>query len=68
MNNFTYERLHNKLQYLKIDTIKAIPDNYPELAAKDVKTSMEVLNYLLEQERKCRDAAATDRRMKCAAF
>ena len=29
---------------------------------------MEVLDYLLEQERKNRDAAAIDRRMKYAAF
>ncbi len=68
MNNFTYERLHDNLQYLKLDTIEAILDNYLELAAKDSKTTMEVLDYLLEQERKNRDAAAIDRRMKYAAF
>jgi len=68
MNNFTYERLHNNLVNLKLDTIEAILDNYLELAAKDSKTTMEVLDYLLEQERKNRDAAAIDRRMKCAAF
>jgi len=59
MNNFTYERLHNNLHYLKLDTIEAILDNYLELAAKDSMTTMEVLDYLLEQERKNRDAAAT---------
>jgi DNA replication protein DnaC len=68
MNNFTYERLHNNLHYLKLDTIEAILDNYLELAAKDSKTTMEVLDYLLEQERKNRDSAAINRRMKCAAF
>ena len=68
MNNFTYERLHNNLHYLKLDTIETILDNYLELAAKDSKTTMEVLDYLLEQERKNRDAAAIDRRMKSAAF
>ena len=68
MNNFTYERLHENLQYLKLDTIEAILDNYLELAAKDGKVTMEVLDYLLEQERKHRDAAAVDRRMKSAAF
>jgi DNA replication protein DnaC len=52
MNNFTYERLHDNLQYLKLDTIEAILDNYLELAAKDGKATMEVLDYLLEQERK----------------
>ena len=68
MNNFTYERLHNNLHYLKLDTIEAILDNYLELAAKDCKTTMEVLDYLLEQERKNRDAAATNRRIKHAVF
>lgn len=68
MNNFTYERLHNNLGHLKLDTIETILDNYLELAAKEGKTTMEVLDYLLEQEKKHRDAAALDRRMKCAAF
>jgi len=68
MNNFTYERLHNNLGYLKLDTIETILDNYLELAAKEGKTTMEVLDYLLEQEKKHRDATALDRRMKCAAF
>jgi len=68
MNNFTYERLHNNLQYLKLDTIEEILDNYMELAAREEKPTMEVLDYLLEQERKHRDAAAIDRRMKCAVF
>jgi len=68
MNNFTYERLHNNLQYLKLDTIEVILDNYLELAAKDGKATIEVLDYLLGQERKHRDAAATNRRMKSAVF
>jgi DNA replication protein DnaC len=68
MNNFTYERLHNNLHYLKLDTIEAILDNYLEFAAKDSKTTMEVLDYLLEQEKKNRDAAATNRRIKHAVF
>ena len=68
MNNFTYERLHNNLVNLKLDTIEAILDNYLELAAKDCKTTMEVLDYLLEQERKHKDATAIDRRMKSAVF
>ena len=62
------KRLHNNLNYLRLETIQAILDNYLELAAKDSKTTMEVLDYLLEQERKNRDAAAIDRRMKYAAF
>jgi len=68
MNNFTYEKLHNNLLHLKLDTIEAILDNYLEFAVKDGKTTMEVLDHLFEQERKHRDAIAIDRRMKCASF
>ena len=68
MNNFTYEKLHNNLLHLKLDTIEAILDNYLEFAVKDGKTIMEVLDHLFEQERKHRDAIAIDRRMKCASF
>jgi len=68
MNNFTYERLHDNLQYLKLNTIEEILDNYLELAARDNKTTMEVLDHLFEQERKHREAAAIERRMKSAVF
>lgn len=68
MNNFTYERLHSNLQYLKLNTIEEILDNYLELAARDSKTTMEVLDHLFEQEKKHKDAAAIDRRMKSAVF
>ena len=68
MNNFTYERLHNNLQYLKLNTIEDMLDNYLEVAARDNKTTMEVLDYLFEQERKHREAVAIERRMKSAGF
>ena len=68
MNNFSYERLHSNLQYLKLNTIEELLDNYLEVAARDSKTTMEVLDYLFEQEKKHRDAAAIERRMKSAVF
>ena len=68
MNNFSYERLHSNLQYLKLNTIEELFDNYLEIAARDSKTTMEVLDYLFEQEKKRREAAAIERRMKIAAF
>jgi len=68
MNNFTYERLHNNLQYLKLNTVEELLDNCLEIAARDSKTTMEVLDYLFEQEKKHREAAANDRRMKSAGF
>jgi len=68
MNNFTYERLHNNLHYLKLNTIEELLDNCLEIAARDGKTTMEVLDYLFEQENKYREAAAIERRMKSAVF
>jgi DNA replication protein DnaC len=68
MNNFTYERLHNNLQYLKLNSIEELLDNYLEVAARDSKTTMEILDYLFEQEKKHREAVAVERRMKSAVF
>ena len=68
MSNFTYERLHANLQHLKLDTIEGIVDNYLEVATKDGKTSMEVLDYLIDQERLTKDNAARERKMRLAMF
>jgi len=68
VNNFSYERLHSNLQYLKLNTIEELLDNFLEIAARDNKTTMEVLDYLFEQEKKHREAIAIERRMKCAVF
>jgi DNA replication protein DnaC len=68
MNNFTYERIHNNLQYLKLNTVEELLDNFLEIAVRDNKTTMEVLDYLFEQEKKHREAVAIERRMKSAVF
>jgi DNA replication protein DnaC len=68
MNNFTYERIHNNLQYLKLNTVEELLDNFLEIAVRDNKTTMEVLDYLFEQEKKHREAAAIEKRMKSAVF
>jgi DNA replication protein DnaC len=68
MNNFSYERLHNNLQYLKLNTIEELLDNCLEIAARDSKTTMEVIDYLFEQEKKHREAVAIERKIKSAAF
>jgi DNA replication protein DnaC len=68
MNNFTYERLHNNLQYLKLNTVEDLLDNFLEIASRDNKTTMEVLDYLFEQEKKHREAVSIERRMKSAVF
>ena len=68
MSNFAYERLHSNLQHLKMDTIENIVDNYLEIAAKDGKTTLEVLDYLVEQERQTKENTVRERRMRLAMF
>jgi len=68
MNNFTYERIQKNLQYLKLNTIEELLDNCLELAARGNKTTMEVLDYMFEQEKRHREAVAIERKMKSAVF
>lgn len=68
MNNFTYERLHNNLRFLKLNKIEELLDNCLEIAARDNKSTMEVLDDLFEQEKKNKEAVVVERRMKSAVF
>jgi len=68
MSNFAYERLHANLQHLKLDTIDTILDNYLEIAAKDGKTTLDVLDYLVDQEKKIKEASSQESRMRLAGF
>jgi len=68
MSNFAYERLHSNLQHLKLDTVESIVDNYLEIAAKDGKTTLEVLDYLIDQERLTKENTARERKMRLAMF
>jgi hypothetical protein len=49
--NLAYERLHVNLQLLKLNTIDTTIDNYLEIAAKEGKTTLDVLDYLVYQEK-----------------
>ena len=55
-----YEKFYNDLQYLKLNTIEEFLDNYLELAARNSKTTVEVLDYLFEQEKKHGEAVAIE--------
>ena len=68
MSNFAYERLHSNLHNLKLDTIDNIVDNYLEIAAKDGKSILEVLDYLIDQERMTKENTARERKMRLAMF
>ena len=68
MSNLAYERLHANLAKLKLNTVGTILDNYLEIAAKEGKTTMEVLDYLIDQEKHAKDASSRETRMKLAGF
>jgi len=68
MSNFAYERLHSNLQNLKLDTIESIVDNYLEIAARDGKTILEVLDYLVDQEKQMRENTAREGKLRRAMF
>jgi len=68
MGGLAYERLHANLEALKLDVMSSIADNYIELAAKEGKSMVEVLDHLLEQEVSSRNASAVETRLKLAGF
>ncbi len=51
MTNLAYERLHENLAKLKLNTIATILDNYLEIAANEGKTTIEIFDYLIDQEK-----------------
>jgi DNA replication protein DnaC len=50
MTNFEYERLHHNLKLLKLRTFESILDNYLEIAAKEKRSTIEILDYLVDRE------------------
>jgi DNA replication protein DnaC len=68
MSNLAYERLHHNLQVMKLNTIDSILDNFLEIAAKDSKSTIEILDYLIDQEMKSREAQALAVRTRLAGF
>jgi DNA replication protein DnaC len=68
MSSLAYERLHVNLQRLKLNMIDTILDNYLEIAAREEKSTLEVLDYLVDQERHAKDTALQETRMRLARF
>jgi len=68
MTNFEYERLHHNLNLLKLGTIESILDNYLEIAAKENKSTIEILDYLVDQELRSKDGRSLALRMRKAGF
>lgn len=68
MSSLEYERLHHNLQVLKLMTFESILDNYLEIALKDEKSTIEILDYLVDQEVRSKEARSLDLRIRLAGF
>ena len=68
MNGLVYEHLHHNLRLLKLSTFESILDNYLELAAKEGRSTIEILDYLIDQELKSKDARSQALRTRIAGF
>jgi DNA replication protein DnaC len=68
MSRLEYERLHHNLKLLGLNTFESILDNYLEIAARDDKSTVEILDYLVAQEVQSKEARSLDLRMRLAVF
>jgi DNA replication protein DnaC len=68
MSRLEYERLHHNLKHLELITFESILDNYLEIAAKEGKSTIEILDYLVAQEVESKEARSFDIRMRLAGF
>ena len=68
MSRLTYERLHHNLNAMKLLTVDSILDNYLEIAAKNGLSTIEILDYLMDQEIRSRNAHDLSVRTRVAGF
>ena len=68
MSGLVYERLHHNLRLLKLTTFESIIDNHLEIAIKEGKSFMEILDYLVDQEIQSKEARSQALRMRIACF
>jgi len=63
MSTLIYERLHQNLIDLGLITVEDILDNYLEHANNGEKSVLEILDYLIEEEKKSRNNKRTERNL-----
>ena len=64
MSALAYERLHQNLRDLKLQGVEEILDSYLEIAAKREASVLEILDYLIDQEKKRRETHLFEARLK----
>jgi DNA replication protein DnaC len=68
MSRLVYEHLHHNLKLLKLTTFESILDNYLEIAAKEGRSTIEIIDYLVKQELQSKEARSQALRMRIAGF
>jgi DNA replication protein DnaC len=66
--HLAYERLHANMTTLKLGVAEAIVDSYLESSSAEGKSTVEALDYLLDQEVKARNSASVETRLKLSGF
>lgn len=68
MSQLAYARLHENLIKLKLYKLEQILDNYLEVAAKESKSFIEILDYLISEEEKAKREKSIEMKLKMANF
>jgi DNA replication protein DnaC len=68
MSEFTYERLRENLERLKMKNTLEILDNYLERAMKDNTNIVEILDYIFSEEAKNKNRRAVEKQIQMSGF
>ena len=68
MSEFTYERLRENLERLKMKNTLEILDNYLEMALKDNLNIVEVLDHIFAEEARSKTQRAVDNQIQMSGF
>ncbi|MDD4127088.1 MAG: ATP-binding protein, partial [Methanomicrobium sp.] len=68
MSTLIYERLHQNLIDLGLTTIEDILDNYLEYSGNGDKSVLEIIDYLIEEEKNSRNNKRTERNLKLSGL
>ena len=68
MSEFTYERLRENLERLKLKNTLEILDNYLERALKDNVNIVEILGHIFSEEAKSKNRRAVEKQIQMSGF
>ena len=68
MSDFTYERLKENLERLKMKNTLEILDNYLEQALKDKVNVVEILDHIFSEEAKSKNRRAVEKQIQMSGF